>query len=362
MSTSSITKTGRAKRTAARQFIDNLRGEDFPGSQRIYIQGSRPDLKVPMRQIVLSPTHIEQADGQIVEQPNRPVPVYDASGPYGDPAIQPDVEQGLVAVRRPWINERSDSQPITAPGSSFTRQQLLDNPDLHQFHRQHPRLKAILGRTVTQLHYARAGIITSEMEFVAIRENMGRELITDITITKQHAGENFGAHLPEQITAEFVRQEIAAGRAILPTNINHPESEPMIIGRNFLVKVNANIGNSSVTSSIEEEVEKLVRATRFGADTIMDLSTGRNIHATREWLIRNSPVPIGTVPVYQALEKVNGIAEDLNWPLFRDTLIEQAEQGVDYFTLHVGVLLRFIQLTRDRLTGIKSRGGAIMAQ
>lgn len=325
MSESATKPTRREQRAAAQRFINTLEGTTFPNSTRIYLQGSRDDIRVPMREIQLSPTLIggSKADPQF--EANEAIPVYDTSGPYGDPAVAIDVEKGIARIRSAWIAARA-------------------------------------GKCVTQLHYARQGIVTPEMEFIALRENMGRERIRGEVLRRQHPGEGFGARLPENITPEFVRDEVAAGRAIIPANINHPESEPMIIGRNFLVKVNANIGNSAVTSSIEEEVEKLVWATRWGADTVMDLSTGRNIHETREWILRNSPVPIGTVPIYQALEKVNGIAENLSWETFRETLLEQAEQGVDYFTIHAGVLLRYVPMTANRLTGIVSRGGSIMAK
>ena len=325
MSESATKPTRREQRAAAQRFINTLEGTTFPNSTRIYLQGSRDDIRVPMREIQLSPTLIggSKADPQF--EANEAIPVYDTSGPYGDPDVAIDVEKGIARIRSAWIAARA-------------------------------------GKCVTQLHYARQGIVTPEMEFIALRENMGRERIRGEVLRRQHPGESFGARLPENITPEFVRDEVAAGRAIIPANINHPESEPMIIGRNFLVKVNANIGNSAVTSSIEEEVEKLVWATRWGADTVMDLSTGRNIHETREWILRNSPVPIGTVPIYQALEKVNGIAENLSWETFRETLLEQAEQGVDYFTIHAGVLLRYVPMTANRLTGIVSRGGSIMAK
>nr|WP_318385159.1 phosphomethylpyrimidine synthase ThiC [uncultured Enterobacter sp.] len=317
--------TRRELRAQAQEFINTLEGTHFPNSTRIYISGSRDDIRVPMREIQLSPTLIGVSKTAPQFEENEAIPVYDTSGPYGDPEVAIDVKQGIARLRAPWIAGRS-------------------------------------GKCVTQLHYARQGIVTPEMEFIAIRENMGRERIRGEVLRQQHPGMSFGAHLPQNITPAFVRDEVAAGRAIIPANINHPESEPMIIGRNFLVKVNANIGNSAVTSSIEEEVEKLVWSTRWGADTVMDLSTGRHIHETREWILRNSPVPIGTVPIYQALEKVNGIAEDLTWEAFRDTLLEQAEQGVDYFTIHAGVLLRYVPMTAKRLTGIVSRGGSIMAK
>lgn len=351
------------QRDAAQAFISTIQGVSFPNSKRIYLEGSRADLKVPMREIQLDKTLIGGSNEEPIFEENEPVPVYDTSGPYGDPLSQLDVNKGLHKIRETWINERNDTESLSLLSSDFTQQRLSDAGLTHLRFPLKPRpKKALSGQCVTQLHYARKGIITPEMEFIAIRENMGRERIRGDVLLQQHAGFSFGAHLPENITPEFVRQEVAAGRAIIPANINHPESEPMIIGRNFLVKVNANIGNSSVTSSIEEEVEKLIWSTRWGADTVMDLSTGRYIHETREWIIRNSPVPIGTVPIYQALEKVNGIAEDLTWEIFRDTLLEQAEQGVDYFTIHAGVLLRYVPMTAKRLTGIVSRGGSIMAK
>ncbi|TGG90414.1 phosphomethylpyrimidine synthase ThiC [Natronospirillum operosum] len=297
----------------------------FPGSSKLYITGSRPDIRVGMRQVHLSPT-LDAASGETLH--NEPIPLYDTSGPYSDPAQTINVRAGLAPLRKGWI----DARPASSDGN------------------------------VTQLHHARRGVITPEMEYIAIRENQGRERLRDQALHQQHPGQAWGANLPEAITPEFVRQEVAAGRAVIPANIRHPETEPMIIGRNFLVKVNANIGNSAVTSSIEEEVEKMIWATRWGADTVMDLSTGNNIHETREWILRNSPVPIGTVPIYQALEKVNGIAEDLSWEVFRDTLIEQAEQGVDYFTIHAGLRLHHVPMTADRVTGIVSRGGSIMAK
>ncbi len=353
----------REQRAEAQHFIDSLQGVTFPNSKRIYLQGGRPDVQVPMREIQLSPTLISGSKDNPQYENNEAIPVYDTSGPYGDPAATLDVHAGLKKLRAEWILARNDTEALPQVSSGFTQQRLADEglDHLRFEHLPLPR-KAAEGNNVTQLHYARKGIITPEMEFIAIRENMGRERIRGEVLLQQHPGESFGAHLPANITPEFVRQEVAAGRAIIPANINHPESEPMIIGRNFLVKVNANIGNSAVTSSIEEEVEKLVWSTRWGADTVMDLSTGRYIHETREWILRNSPVPIGTVPIYQALEKVNGVAEDLNWEMFRDTLLEQAEQGVDYFTIHAGVLLRYVPMTAKRLTGIVSRGGSIMAK
>ncbi|WP_312747242.1 phosphomethylpyrimidine synthase ThiC [Cedecea neteri] len=353
----------REQRAAAQHFINTLEGTAFPNSRRIYLTGSREDIRIPMREIQLSPTLTGGSKDAPQYQPNDAVPVYDTSGPYGDPDIAINVLNGLNPLRSAWIADRRDSEALDERSSAYTKARLADDglDELRFETRSKPR-RAIAGQCVTQLHYARKGLVTPEMEFIAIRENMGREHIRDAVLRHQHPGEGFGARLPENITPEFVRDEVAAGRAIIPANINHPESEPMIIGRNFLVKVNANIGNSAVTSSIEEEVEKLVWATRWGADTVMDLSTGRYIHETREWILRNSPVPIGTVPIYQALEKANGIAEDLSWEMFRDTLLEQAEQGVDYFTIHAGVLLRYVPMTAKRLTGIVSRGGSIMAK
>ncbi|HEC8002965.1 TPA: phosphomethylpyrimidine synthase ThiC [Salmonella enterica subsp. enterica serovar Orientalis] len=361
MSTTTLTR--REQRAKAQHFIDTLEGTAFPNSKRIYVTGSQHDIRVPMREIQLSPTLIGGSKDNPQFEENEPVPVYDTSGPYGDPEVAINVQQGLAKLRQPWIDARNDSEELDDRSSAYTRERLADDGlnDLRFTGLLTPK-RAKAGHRVTQLHYARQGIVTPEMEFIAIRENMGRERIRSEVLRHQHPGMNFGARLPENITPEFVRDEVAAGRAIIPANINHPESEPMIIGRNFLVKVNANIGNSAVTSSIEEEVEKLVWSTRWGADTVMDLSTGRYIHETREWILRNSPVPIGTVPIYQALEKVNGIAEDLTWEAFRDTLLEQAEQGVDYFTIHAGVLLRYVPMTAKRLTGIVSRGGSIMAK
>jgi phosphomethylpyrimidine synthase len=368
--------------------------EQLPASSRVYVSGViHPEIKVPMREITLAPT---KAFNGRIEQ-NEPVRVYDCSGPWGDPAFHGNSAEGLPALREPWITARGDVQAYDGRevkpqdngylsgkhaefASTAERNRLVEFPGLNG-ERRRP-LKASAGHPVTQLWYAQQGIITPEMEFIAIRENMYRAKIADQTndivrndLDKQHVGSSqvqtdytpgifkrFPQRIPNEITPEFVRSEVAAGRAIIPANINHPELEPMIIGRNFLVKINANIGNSAVASSIEEEVEKMRWATKWGADTVMDLSTGKNIHATREWILRNSPVPIGTVPIYQALEKVNGKAEDLTWELFRDTLIEQAEQGVDYFTIHAGVLLRFVPMTASRMTGIVSRGGSIMAK
>ena len=361
MSTAKLIR--REQRAQAQHFIDTLEGTAFPNSKRIYISGSQADIRVPMREIQLSPTLIGGSKEDPQFEDNEAVPVYDTSGPYGDPDVAINVQQGLAKLRQPWIDARNDSEALNEQSSAYTKERLADDGlDELRFTGLLTPKRAKAGKCVTQLHYARQGIVTPEMEFIAIRENMGRERIRSEILRYQHPGEGFGARLPENITPEFVRDEVAAGRAIIPANINHPESEPMIIGRNFLVKVNANIGNSAVTSSIEEEVEKLVWSTRWGADTVMDLSTGRYIHETREWILRNSPVPIGTVPIYQALEKVNGIAEDLTWEAFRDTLLEQAEQGVDYFTIHAGVLLRYVPMTAKRLTGIVSRGGSIMAK
>lgn len=330
----------------------------FPASQKIYVKGELHDIKVAMREISLSDTKI---NGKVHQQ-NAPVTVYDTSGPYTDPEITIDVKKGLPKLREQWILNRGDVEQLNTISSEYGKQRLaMKELDHLRFEHLTSPLKAKKGMNVSQLHYARKGIITPEMEYIAIRENQKIETLKDLG--HQHKGNSFGANTPlKYITPEFVRNEVAMGRAIIPSNINHPESEPMIIGRNFLVKINANIGNSAVTSSIEEEVEKAVWACRWGADTIMDLSTGKNIHETREWIIRNSPVPIGTVPIYQALEKVNGKAEDLTWEIFRDTLIEQAEQGVDYFTIHAGVLLRYVPLTAKRVTGIVSRGGSIMAK
>ncbi|WP_421169809.1 phosphomethylpyrimidine synthase ThiC [Aeromonas dhakensis] len=361
---SDTTKSSRREqRSSAQTFIDNLKGMAHPNSRRIFIEGSRPDIRVPLREIQLADTFVGGTKEAPQFEPNEPVPVYDTSGPYGEDAAPIDVRRGLPRLREEWVLERADTEALEGLSSVFTQERLADEGLDHlRFEHLPSARRAKPGRRVTQLHYARAGIVTPEMEFIALRENMGRERVRSELLRTQHPGQGFGARLPQNITPEFVRDEVAAGRAIIPSNINHPEAEPMIIGRNFLVKINANIGNSAVTSSIEEEVEKLVWSTRWGADTVMDLSTGRYIHETREWILRNSPVPIGTVPIYQALEKTNGIAEDLTWELFRDTLLEQAEQGVDYFTIHAGVLLRFVPMTAKRLTGIVSRGGSIMAK
>ncbi|WP_410472867.1 phosphomethylpyrimidine synthase ThiC [Faucicola mancuniensis] len=330
----------------------------LPASIKVYVQGSRADIRVPFREISLTDTPTGLVNDGVEKNP--PILVYDTSGAYTDPTVQIDLNQGLPSIRHTWIEERGDTELLDGLSSQFGRERLKDirTANIRFAHIQNPR-RAKNGKNVTQMHYARQGIITPEMEYIAIRENQKQRENVDM---RQHKGENFGAKNLTEITPEFVRQEVAMGRAIIPCNINHPECEPMIIGRNFLVKINANIGNSALGSSIEEEVAKMTWATRWGADTIMDLSTGQNIHETREWIIRNSPVPIGTVPIYQALEKVNGVAEDLTWEIFKDTLIEQAEQGVDYFTIHAGVLLRYVPLTANRLTGIVSRGGSIMAQ
>jgi phosphomethylpyrimidine synthase len=340
--------------------VDELSTAPFPASKKIYVQGSRPDISVAMREISLSPTKLQ--DGE--EEFNPPVRVYDTSGPYTDPNKEIDVRLGLSPMREKWVLEREDTELLDGFSSKYanTREQNLALEGLRfQYKRQPRRAKA--GKNVSQLHYAKQGIVTPEMEYIAIRENLAlSEAQLEQAVAEQHPGQSFGASIPKIITPEFVRDEVARGRAVIPNNINHPETEPMIIGRNFRTKVNANIGNSAVTSSIQEEVEKTVWATRWGADTVMDLSTGANIHETREWIIRNSSVPIGTVPIYQALEKCNGVAEDLTWELFRDTLIEQAEQGVDYFTIHAGVLLRYVPMTAQRVTGIVSRGGSIMAK
>ncbi|MEO1897040.1 MAG: phosphomethylpyrimidine synthase ThiC [Cycloclasticus sp.] len=328
--------------------------EPLPNSEKVYIKGSRDDINVPMRKISL-----EDTASSFGAEKNPDVYVYDCSGVYTDPTATINLRKGLPSVRTPWILDRDDTELLGGPSSKFGQLRQGD-PELASLrfeHIQAPR-KAKAGANVSQMHYAKKGIITPEMEYIAIRENMKRSEIN----AGQHPGESFGASIPDDITPEFVRDEIARGRAIIPANINHPEVEPMIIGRNFLVKINGNLGNSAVTSSIEEEVDKMVWGIRWGADTIMDLSTGKNIHETREWILRNSPVPIGTVPIYQALEKVNGKAENLTWEIFRDTLIEQAEQGVDYFTIHAGVLLRYVPMTAKRTTGIVSRGGSIMAK
>ena len=337
--------SARERRESAKEYLSTLAAQTFPNSDREYLSGPRPDIRVPMRRIHLTPSLVGGTKQAPIYEENAPVLVYDTSGPYGDPDQSVDVTLGLKPLRQTWILERNDTEEVAEPTSAFTRAQAEQLQLVPQMKVKVPIRKAKAGQCVSQLHYARKGIITPEMEFIAIRENQRRLQVGE-----------------KGITAEFVRQEVAAGRAIIPANINHPESEPMVIGRHFLVKINANIGNSSISSSIEEEVEKLIWSTRWGADTVMDLSTGRHIHATREWILRNSPVPIGTVPMYQALEKVNGIAEDLSWEVMRDTLIEQAEQGVDYFTIHAGLLLRYVPMTAKRVTGIVSRGGSIIAK
>lgn len=357
---------------AATAKVDEAAVKPLPNSRKVYVQGSRPDIQVPMREISQDDTPTSFGG-----EKNPPIYVYDCSGIYTDPNAKIDIRSGLPAIRSAWIEERNDTDLLSGPSSEYGIERLND-PKLTElrFNLQRKPRKAKAGKNVTQMHYARQGIITPEMEYVAIRENLCRqEYIESLKhaggkigakmvdlLTRQHPGQSFGASIPEQITPEFVRDEIARGRAIIPANINHPEIEPMIIGRNFLVKINANIGNSAVSSSIGEEVEKMTWSIRWGGDTVMDLSTGKHIHETREWILRNSPVPIGTVPIYQALEKVNGKAEDLTWEIFRDTLIEQAEQGVDYFTIHAGVRLAYVPMTASRMTGIVSRGGSIMAK
>lgn len=344
--------------------VDEKSVQPFPSSKKVYVSGQQHDLRVPMREIELQQTATEWGG-----ETNPPVRVYDTSGPYTDPTAKIDLRQGLPDLRGPWIDARGDTEWLEQASSRFTAQR-TDDPALASLRfqlRRQPR-RARDGANMSQMHYAKRGIITAEMEYIAIRENMSMQQAREMAaanqdvLTHQHPGESFGAAIPKEITPEFVRSEVARGRAIIPANINHPELEPMIIGRNFLVKINGNIGNSALGSSIEEEVAKLTWGTRWGSDTVMDLSTGKNIHETREWILRNSHVPIGTVPIYQALEKVNGIAEDLSWEIFRDTLIEQAEQGVDYFTIHAGVLLRYVPMTAKRTTGIVSRGGSIMAK
>jgi len=356
--------------------LDDASIAPLPMSEKVYVTGSRDDIRVPMRKITQDPTPTDMAQSGQMEEENPPVYVYDTSGPYTDPSVKIDIRDGLQAVRQPWIEGRDDTEILAGPSSAYG-QERLDDEKLAALRfnltRQPRRAKA--GKNVSQMHYARQGMVTPEMEYIAIRENQNRDAYMQALaasgdkgqkmaamLTRQHGGEAFGAKLVSEITPEFVRDEVARGRAIIPANINHPETEPMIIGRNFLVKVNGNIGNSAVTSSIGEEVDKMSWGIRWGADTIMDLSTGKHIHETREWILRNAPVPIGTVPIYQALEKVDGKAEELTWDMFRDTLIEQAEQGVDYFTIHAGVLLKYVPLTAERMTGIVSRGGSIMAK
>ncbi len=342
---------------SATAHVDEAAVKPLPSSRKVYVQGSRDDIQVPMREISQSDT-----PASFGAEPNPPMFVYDTSGPYTDPRAAIDIRNGLKPMRERWIEERADTELMAGPTSIYGRTR-LDDAKLAQmrFNLQRTPRRAKPGVNVSQMHYARKGIITPEMEFIAIRENQRRDALPEL-ITRQHTGESFGAMLQKTITAQFVRDEVARGRAIIPANINHPESEPMIIGRNFLVKINANIGNSALGSSIQEEVEKMTWAIRWGGDTVMDLSTGKHIHETREWIVRNSPVPIGTVPIYQALEKVDGRAEELNWEIFKDTLIEQAEQGVDYFTIHAGVRLAYVPLTAKRMTGIVSRGGSILAK
>jgi len=367
-STEKKPQTRREKHEAAKAFLKNVLNQSFPNSKKVYVEGKIHNIKVGMREINLSDTLVSGKKDNPVYEKNAPLCVYDTSGFYTDENVQIDVHKGIPRLRESWIEARGDVKDLTSNSSKYAQQRLADEGVDHIRFEHLPKMRiAKKGKNVTQMHYARQGIITPEMEYIAIRENLKREEVKDATLLLQHKGQSFGATFhkqggPEKITPEFVRDEVARGRAIIPVNINHPECEPMIIGRNFLIKVNANIGNSAVTSSIEEEVEKLVWSAKWGADTVMDLSTGRNIHETREWIMRNSPVPIGTVPIYQALEKVNGVAEDLTWEIFRDTLIEQAEQGVDYFTIHAGVLLRYVPMTAKRVTGIVSRGGSIMAK
>jgi phosphomethylpyrimidine synthase len=337
--------------------VDEAAVKPLPNSRKVYVQGSRPDLQVPMREITQSDTPAAMG-----AETNPPIFVYDTSGPYTDPAVKIDIRSGLAPLREKWITERNDTEFLSELTSEYGRHRATD-PKLAELRfnlKRRPR-RARTGMNVSQMHYARKGVITPEMEYIAIRENQRVDGLSAL-LTRQHPGQSFGAAIPKIVTPEFVRDEVARGRAIIPANINHPETEPMIIGRNFLVKINANIGNSALSSSIAEEVEKMTWSTRWGGDTVMDLSTGKNIHETREWIIRNSPVPIGTVPIYQALEKVDGKAEELTWEMFRDTLIEQAEQGVDYFTIHAGVRLAYIPMTAKRMTGIVSRGGSIMAK
>ncbi|MBX9917174.1 MAG: phosphomethylpyrimidine synthase ThiC [Nitrosomonas sp.] len=357
----SITVLNQKSFSSATAQVDEAAIKPLPNSRKIYVQGSRPDIRVPMREISQTDTHTSSGG-----EKNPPIWVYDTSGPYTDPAVKVDIRSGLPALREPWITERNDTEIMPGLSSSYGQARLHD-PKLAdmRFNLQRQPRRAKSGANVSQMHYARRGIITPEMEYIAIRENQRIDTFNaqhHELLTRQHPGQDFGASLPKMITPEFVRDEVARGRAIIPANINHPESEPMIIGRNFLVKINANIGNSALGSSIQEEVEKMTWAIRWGGDTVMDLSTGKNIHETREWIIRNSPVPIGTVPIYQALEKVDGKSEELTWEIFRDTLIEQAEQGVDYFTIHAGVRLAYVPMTAKRMTGIVSRGGSIMAK
>ena len=344
--------------------VDHDSVQPFPASTKIYVEGQNPGVRVPMREIKLTPTPVAGKDGETRLEPNAPVRVYDTSGPYTDPDVEIDIRKGLAPLRESWIEQRGDTEVLSGDTSEYSKKRAADlTLEKLRFDLKRKPRRAVPGKNVSQMHYARQGIITPEMEYIAVRENMAlAEARAQGVLEQQHPGNSFGAAIPDEITPEFVRDEVARGRAIIPANINHPELEPMIIGRNFLVKVNGNIGNSALGSSIEEEVAKLTWGIRWGADTMMDLSTGKNIHETREWIIRNSPAPVGTVPIYQALEKVDGVAEDLTWEIFRDTLIEQAEQGVDYFTIHAGVLLRYVPMTAKRVTGIVSRGGSIMAK
>ncbi|HSE00667.1 MAG TPA: phosphomethylpyrimidine synthase ThiC, partial [Burkholderiales bacterium] len=342
---------------SATAHVDEAAVKPLPNSRKVYVTGSRADIRVPMREIAQTDT-----PAAFGAEKNPAIFVYDTSGPYTDPSVRIDIRSGLAPLRSGWIEERSDTEALEGPTSRYGRERLSD-PKLAQLRfnlKRHPR-RAKAGMNVTQMHYARRGIVTPEMEFIAIRENQRIDMLSEL-LRRQHPGQDFGAAIPKSITPEFVRDEVARGRAIIPANINHPESEPMFIGRNFLVKINANIGNSAVSSGIQEEVEKMTWSIRWGGDTVMDLSTGKHIHETREWIIRNAPVPIGTVPIYQALEKVDGKAEELTWAIYRDTLIEQCEQGVDYFTVHAGVRLPFIPMTAKRMTGIVSRGGSILAK
>jgi phosphomethylpyrimidine synthase len=342
---------------AATAHVDHAAVKPLPNSRKVYVEGSRRDVRVPMREIVQSDT-----PASFGAEKNPSIFVYDTSGPYTDPLAKIDIRLGLASLRAQWIAERDDTEELAGPTSLYGRERLADLKLAElRFDLTRKPLRARPGRCVTQMHYAKNGIVTPEMEYIAIRENQRRDSLSEL-VTRAHPGEHFGASIPKVITPEFVRDEVARGRAIIPANINHPETEPMVIGRNFLVKINANIGNSAVSSGIAEEVEKMTWAIRWGGDTVMDLSTGKHIHETREWIVRNAPVPIGTVPIYQALEKVDGKAEELTWEIFRDTLIEQAEQGVDYFTIHAGVRLPFIPMTAKRMTGIVSRGGSIMAK
>jgi len=346
---------------AATARVDDAAVKPLPNSKKVYGRGSRSDIRVPMREISQADTLVHGSGNSALEK-NPPIYVYDTSGPYTDPQVEIDIRSGLAPLRARWIEERGDTEALSGPTSRYGRERLAD-PGLIEmrFNLKRAPRRAKPGANVTQMHYARRGMVTPEMEYIAIRENQRLETYPEL-LSRQHPGQSFGAATPRVITPEFVRDEVARGRAIIPSNINHPESEPMIIGRNFLVKINANIGNSALSSGIAEEVEKMTWAIRWGGDTVMDLSTGKNIHETREWIVRNSPVPIGTVPIYQALEKVDGKAEELSWEIYRDTLIEQCEQGVDYFTIHAGVLLRYIPLTAQRMTGIVSRGGSILAK